>query len=139
MSRKRRKKFSAKQFDRAVKAVQNRRCPAPVRIYVKKPSKEWQPGSPLPQERVEEDFYATQAWRELRYRILKRDGRRCACCGAHASDGISMHVDHIKPRSLYPDLALVASNLQVLCEDCNIGKQNYDSIAWADQIKGGLQ
>jgi 5-methylcytosine-specific restriction endonuclease McrA len=41
-----------------------------------------------------------------------------------------MHVDHIKPRSKYPHLALRESNLQVLCEACNLGKGNWDETDW---------
>jgi 5-methylcytosine-specific restriction endonuclease McrA len=37
-----------------------------------------------------------------------------------------MHVDHIKPKSRYPHLALKFDNLQVLCETCNIEKSNID-------------
>ena len=33
-----------------------------------------------------------------------------------------IHVDHIKPRSKYPKLALDQSNLQPLCETCNLKK-----------------
>ena len=35
-------------------------------------------------------------------------------------------VDHIKPRSRYPALELTLTNLQVLCNDCNMGKSNDD-------------
>lgn len=35
-------------------------------------------------------------------------------------------VDHIKPASRFPDLALDLENLQVLCNDCNMGKSNDD-------------
>jgi hypothetical protein len=41
-----------------------------------------------------------------------------------------MHVDHIKPRSKYPDLELSRQNLQVLCEDCNLGKSNKYEDDW---------
>jgi 5-methylcytosine-specific restriction endonuclease McrA len=41
-----------------------------------------------------------------------------------------IHVDHIIPRSKAPALALVVDNLQPLCEDCNMGKGNRDSIRW---------
>ena len=41
-----------------------------------------------------------------------------------------IHVDHIKPRSKYPELELDINNLQVLCEDCNIGKSNIDETDW---------
>lgn len=58
----------------------------------------------------------------LRYNILKRDNFRCQICGATASDGAKLHVDHIIPVSkggkTTPD------NLQTLCERCNMGKSN---------------
>ena len=43
-----------------------------------------------------------------------------------------MHVDHIKPKSTHPHLALVKSNMQVLCEDCNMGKSNRDATDFRD-------
>lgn len=67
------------------------------------------------------DFYETRAWRELRLQILQRDGWVCRYCGGRAPI-VPLHVDHIKPRSRFPELELEAMNLQVLCEDCNIGK-----------------
>ena len=76
---------------------------------------------------VEEDaFYHSQAWRDLRYRVLDKHGRRCQKCGATSAED-TLHVDHIKPRSKYPELELEFDNLQVLCKACNIGKSNkYD-------------
>ena len=41
-----------------------------------------------------------------------------------------MHVDHIKPRSTHPHLSLDESNLQVLCDDCNVGKSNRYEDDW---------
>src|SRR3990167_9081983 len=60
-------------------------------------------------------FLASYEWRKLRMHVLKRDGARCRCCGASPADWARMHVDHIKPRKLFPLLALDLSNLQVLC------------------------
>jgi 5-methylcytosine-specific restriction endonuclease McrA len=80
------------------------------------------------QERVA--FYDSDAWRALRYEALKAYGRRCMVCGATPEIGAQLHVDHIKPRSLYPELELVLGNLQILCRDCNLGKSNKDSIDW---------
>jgi len=71
-------------------------------------------------------FYDTQEWRAVRYQALKRSGRRCELCGA----GGELHVDHVKPRSRFPELALTVANLQVLCRDCNLGKLNCDAIDW---------
>jgi hypothetical protein len=77
---------------------------------------------PIHQVVNETDFYRTQEWRSLRVKILAESGRRCLLCGNSPDNGITLHVDHIKPRSLFPELALEKSNLQVLCEDCNLGK-----------------
>ena len=53
------------------------------------------------------------------------------CCGRSRKDhGVVIHVDHIKPRSKYPHLALVFENMQILCEDCNLGKSNVDATDW---------
>ena len=76
------------------------------------------------------DFYSSRAWKILRYQAFERYGNRCACCGATPSDGLVMHVDHIKPRSKNPELALDIENLQILCEDCNVGKINQWDTNW---------
>lgn len=73
-----------------------------------------------------DSFLSTYEWRKLRYKVLLKYGRKCACCGATPEDGRQVHVDHIKPRKKYPELALEFSNLQVLCGECNHGKSNWD-------------
>lgn len=61
----------------------------------------------------------------LRYDVLKRDNFRCVICGRSASDGVTLHVDHIKPVSKGGKTEL--SNLRTLCDYCNLGKSNkYD-------------
>ena len=77
-----------------------------------------------PYDDKEDEFYHSQAWRELRYRVLNKYGNRCQKCGATKADGAVIQVDHIKPRSKYPELELDFDNLQVLCQDCNMGKSN---------------
>lgn len=77
---------------------------------------------PLKPLSTDTDFYRTQAWRSLRVEVLNDSNSRCCLCGNSADNGMIMHVDHIKPRSLFPELALDKENLQVLCEDCNMGK-----------------
>lgn len=56
----------------------------------------------------------------LRWQVLERDGRRCVVCGASASDGATLHVDHIV--SVYNGGTNNLENLQTLCEPCNLGK-----------------
>lgn len=75
-------------------------------------------------------FYASAKWKEVRYIALQQGGGKCCLCGGMARDGLQLHVDHIKPRSLFPELAYQLSNLQILCGDCNIGKSNYDDTDW---------
>jgi hypothetical protein len=75
-------------------------------------------------------FLSTYEWRKLRMMALKKYGPRCQCCGATPANGAVMNVDHIKPRKLFPDLALDINNLQILCHDCNHGKGNWDETDW---------
>ena len=79
---------------------------------------------------ADEGFYKSREWKALRYQALVLHGGRCQCCGATAQDGAVLHVDHIKPKSKYPALALEITNLQVLCADCNMGKSNKDETDW---------
>lgn len=79
---------------------------------------------------IDKSFLDSPEWRRVRLMVLKRDGARCACCGTSALDGERMTVDHIKPRLIYPQLALSMNNLQVLCWPCNQGKGNWDMTDW---------
>jgi 5-methylcytosine-specific restriction endonuclease McrA len=76
------------------------------------------------------DFYWSEEWRRVRYLALRKGRGACELCGAAPSPGKPLHIDHIKPRSKYPELELELSNLQVLCADCNLGKSNIDEIDW---------
>lgn len=80
-----------------------------------------------------DDFYRSLRWRRLRYDFMKTAESTCNACGrSRANHGVVVHVDHILPRSKFPHLALEISNLQVLCEDCNLGKGNRDTIDWRE-------
>lgn len=79
------------------------------------------------QPKVEISFESTIKQRRLiplglRYQVLVRDNHTCQCCGAKASDGVQLHIDHIKPVS--KGGTNIFENLQVLCRDCNLGKGN---------------
>lgn len=66
-----------------------------------------------------DDFYGSLAWKKLRTK-MKCKTARCALCGILFVREDMKVVDHIKPRRLFPELALVESNLQVchkLCHD----------------------
>lgn len=70
-----------------------------------------------------QSFYTSSEWQQARYKAFDLHGNYCQCCGRHPTDGIVLHVDHIIPRVLKPELALDADNLQILCELCNMGKR----------------
>ena len=75
-------------------------------------------------------FLVSYQWRRKRMEVLTKHGARCQCCGVTPEQGAVMHVDHIKPRSKFPALALDIDNLQVLCDACNHGKGNWDTTDW---------
>lgn len=62
--------------------------------------------------------------KELRARILTRDGRRCQMCGRNpAEDYVKLHIDHKIPRSWGGNTE--EPNLWALCSACNEGKKDY--------------
>jgi 5-methylcytosine-specific restriction endonuclease McrA len=80
-----------------------------------------------------DSFYRSYKWRRLRVDTLETNRERygmlaCECCGM-MGDG-AFHVDHIYPRSTHPELALDPTNLQVLCEACNVGKGTAYTTNW---------
>ena len=70
-----------------------------------------------------DSFFESKEWQRLRYETLRRD-RKCVLCGSAEN----LHCDHVKPRSLYPELALDINNTQTLCKVCNIAKSNLDCV-----------
>lgn len=67
-------------------------------------------------------FYASSEWRLVREQVIQEQGRVCQKCRHRIADDYDLTVDHIKPRSKFPQLALDKSNLQVLCRRCNSAK-----------------
>lgn len=76
-------------------------------------------------------FYSSAAWRELREKVRKRwkaQGQPpCPICGK-AITGVPI-VDHIKDRKRHPGLALMESNLRVVCHPCNTRKGVWEDNA----------
>ncbi|MBN1692673.1 MAG: HNH endonuclease [Dehalococcoidales bacterium] len=75
-------------------------------------------------KRIEESikFYSSPEWFNIRTQVIKNKGKICAECGTNIIDDYNITVDHIKPRSKYPELSLSLDNLQVLCRSCNSRK-----------------
>lgn len=66
----------------------------------------------------------TKEWRKIRTDVLKVYGTQCMCCGITPSKVTDVHVDHIKPKSKYPELIYDYMNLQILCKGCNEEKSD---------------
>lgn len=75
-------------------------------------------------------FYSSKEWKELRYKIILESNGYCSLCGKKSGDKleggehVKLTVDHILPKSIFPELKLYPNNLKVLCQHCNIGKDN---------------
>lgn len=63
------------------------------------------------------DFQKSVEWRALSIQ-MRQIYPKCKYCGAVEF----LQTDHIKPKSLFPQLALDPENLQVLCRKCNFKK-----------------
>lgn len=87
---------------------------------------------------MSDEFLNSPEWLDLRYRVLQKRGGVCELCGARGSANNPIQCDHIKPRSKHPELALVETNIQVLCRHCNMGKSNKDDTAWRYQPSRSL-
>jgi 5-methylcytosine-specific restriction protein A len=59
-------------------------------------------------------FYLSPEWRKVRRRVLRRDPM---CIECH--EALSCRVDHIKPKRMFPELALDEDNLRGMCEPCH--------------------
>lgn len=60
--------------------------------------------------------------KRLRFEILRRDNYACHYCGAKASEGATLQVDHVIPEALGGPTE--PENLVTACSDCNAGKSS---------------
>lgn len=63
---------------------------------------------------LRQKFENSKEWRALSL-LVRAEEPMCRKCGATEE----LQADHIKPKSKYPELALVRSNIQTLCWTCN--------------------
>ena len=56
------------------------------------------------------------SWRRCKKEFYKVVPKECACCGSKKKT----EAHHIKPRHLFPQLALVLRNLIALCKGCHL-------------------
>jgi 5-methylcytosine-specific restriction endonuclease McrA len=57
-------------------------------------------------------------WKRKQHSL--QEGRCTSCQKPITLKG--SHIDHIKPLSRYPKLAITPDNLRILCDDCNLSK-----------------
>ena len=71
---------------------------------------------------------------DIKSEVRSKHGMICAGCGCKIRFTIQRHVDHIKPKKLYPELEFLYTNLQVLCRPCNAHKSAYDGDDWKEVV-----
>ena len=69
---------------------------------------------------LSDEFYNSTDWKKIRNKAFTIYKNICAKCGS--TDNLA--VDHIKPRSKFPEKGLDISNTQILCLRCNSSKGN---------------
>ncbi len=78
----------------------------------------------LVRERTKGEWDYETISKDMRARILTRDGRRCQMCGRTVKDDkVKLHIDHRIPRSWGGNT--IEKNLWALCGACNEGKKHY--------------
>ena len=137
-------RYIARQMKEEIKKNKRREKIRAAKLSKKKKtnnqlSQEWQQSKVRGIHTSTDAFLLTYEWRKVRMEALKKYGARCQCCGATPSHGAVMNVDHIKPRRLFPHLALDINNLQVLCHECNHGKGNWDMTDWRERNESPVQ
>lgn len=60
--------------------------------------------------------------KELRQKVLRRDGWKCVECGRGRAEGAVLHLDHIRPVARWGRTEFC--NLRVLCSRCNAAKSD---------------
>ena len=64
-------------------------------------------------------FYKRKEWRRKRRQILRRDNYECQRCKREGEQAQATCVHHKKHLDKHPELALVDSNLESLCDACH--------------------
>lgn len=76
---------------------------------------------------LSDEFYNSTDWISIRDRVLRERPNFCVNC----QSTVDLCVDHINPRSKFPEQALDFKNTQILCRSCNSSKSN--NLDWMGQ------
>ncbi|MFN3261272.1 MAG: HNH endonuclease [Pikeienuella sp.] len=83
---------------------------------------------------IDKAFYKSKEWAKMRAKVM-REEPTCRMCGSDSPRAVA---DHIIPRRVRPDLALVRGNIQRLCRDCHEReKARFERYAYG--IKKGFE
>lgn len=77
----------------------------------------------------------SRKYREVRLRVLARDGYVCFYCGHEGQDGNNLTIDHIIPVSKSPELAIDESNMRIACKSCNSKKGSRNERVFLDSMR----
>lgn len=72
----------------------------------------------------------------IRQKIYQLDNHKCVYCGCQVEKGKNATLDHIKPRSLYPELERDIKNLVTSCVKCNSKKGNMTTFQFLFKVMG---
>ena len=76
----------------------------------------WNNGSTIEKEKLRK----SPAYKAWRIAVFLRDNKTCVQCGVHYRHGYTeIEADHIRPRSLFPELTLDINNGRTLCRKCH--------------------
>lgn len=90
-----------------------------------------------------DNWQSSSDWHLWRMQQLEQQNWKCACCGQLMRFGKKIYlpngsftlepqhptVDHVLPKSLFPEFALDKENLVMVCWSCNRRKSNYMAAA----------
>lgn len=81
------------------------------------------------------EFYQSNSWRILSKRVRVRDLYVCQSCGRVQQPDESYVVDHIVPRRIAPELAMIENNLWLICRTCHNKKTAIEKRMTTEQLK----
>lgn len=100
-------------------------------IRLERPSKPLELTDELQAELTEKYANTSRAvWNQsfIRDVLLTSSHYKCCYCEKRIGTGFpDMHIDHYRPKSLYPDSVVEWDNLMPCCGDCNRSKTNHDT------------
>jgi 5-methylcytosine-specific restriction endonuclease McrA len=74
----------------------------------------------------------SRKYKEVRLRVLARDGYVCYYCGA---ENKNMTIDHIIPVSKAPELAIDEANMRTCCVSCNSSKGSRNERVFLEKVR----